>query len=705
MKRIIKLTEGDLAKIIKKVLNEQPESVMDRRAGIKIIRPSQPTPSQPTPSQQKKIPQKPKIEDINPKKLKRGDGGKYSPEKIKDVKKLQSELIISGCLQTTNGRPTGFFGPKTEIALQKYLQTGTCLEKLKTTNQKYDCIAVTKETCSKISPNRTVGIGGSDDIINCTQYARKCLSQYEEELWLGPSAWQSLGILKSRGGSVKYNMFKEMDFNQIEEKLKSLGYKSDTCVCFDTTDSTSTNVDIKCDKGKLNKMITDSYPQSSGVNLSSLELGDIVGMYYKDSGNKGKAFCQTAKIDPKGNIVNKNSTINTHLGFVGSIKNGVPIIFHNVHGHYSATPATKFMNKNSEAMITWVVTDPTLKKSLKEQSRKNIDNRGYVPPSDYLGKKSEFEKGLDSVKLATTKSTEKISAADLSYYKKNYPCMPTTNRDGDQIPTDSRDELYLVFHYIKTFKDKVKSSLGVPNDNILFYLFTLAVAGMDREGAWQNLKDYEGYHDVQFVKDFEWWGGLHAVKFFTGKEPSVGPFNMKPSVYDTLKGTQKLTGKYDSSKLWRDRLTQVLSVMEYYWMMYNRTKSKLGYTGPSVGIDGKPIPGLTGDFNWDVALSSYVFPEEKHQKKYCKTKNKDGSYNKDYAAPCDWGKTTYKPFSTPEEAKNNNRPWAGELIVQKNEVIRNYLPKLSWVKSDGRTNYSFIKNDVLRIQKVKCFMS
>ena len=42
--------------------------------------------------------------------------------------------------------------------------------------------------------------------------------------------------------------------------------------------------------------------------------------------------------------------LNTHLGFVGAINNGEPIIFHNIHQQVHATPLSE-MNKNGTAIV------------------------------------------------------------------------------------------------------------------------------------------------------------------------------------------------------------------------------------------------------------------------------------------------------------------------------------------------------------------
>ena len=64
--------------------------------------------------------------NINPKNLKIGDGGTKKPKLKNDVIALQQKLIEFGCLTTDTGKPTGYFGNKTNTSLIKYNQQGPC---------------------------------------------------------------------------------------------------------------------------------------------------------------------------------------------------------------------------------------------------------------------------------------------------------------------------------------------------------------------------------------------------------------------------------------------------------------------------------------------------------------------------------------------------------------------------------------------------
>jgi hypothetical protein len=95
---------------------------------------------------------------------------------------------------------------------------------------------------------------------------------------------------------------------------------------------------------------------SKGPKPSGLKNDDVVGIYYPPSTNHEKAFKNAGKNyfvdgDPKqpGKTLKggRGFSFNTHVGIVGAVKNGTPIVFHNVHGTVYSEPA-------SNLQITWV---------------------------------------------------------------------------------------------------------------------------------------------------------------------------------------------------------------------------------------------------------------------------------------------------------------------------------------------------------------
>lgn len=152
MKRVIKLTEKDLTKIVEKVLLEQsvvgaPNFGMvntnnDRGGAIRNIV-----------SGANKA-------NINPKGLKIGAGGKYDPKRKKDVEELQQKLIDLGLLKTTTGKPTGYFGELTQKALDRYMSGAgtpvTAKQKEKPKDSFFDRLKTykpeTQKSTGKLSP-------------------------------------------------------------------------------------------------------------------------------------------------------------------------------------------------------------------------------------------------------------------------------------------------------------------------------------------------------------------------------------------------------------------------------------------------------------------------------------------------------------------------------------------------------------------------
>jgi len=153
-----------------------------------------------------------------------------------------------------------------------------------------------------------------------------------------------------------------------EEKNKVSGTEScvavDNTLCNKISDKNESTIGNGGGEGcseYVRKMTGNYLGNAWQAFVNAKKVGDIVGMYYGNSGNKGKAFCERAvqnrQLDKTGIYQDKTPfTFNTHVGYVGAIKNGIPIIFHSVHGERLATPGTKLLSKDGEAMITWVVS-------------------------------------------------------------------------------------------------------------------------------------------------------------------------------------------------------------------------------------------------------------------------------------------------------------------------------------------------------------
>jgi len=370
MKKIIKLTESDLLKIVKKVLNEQllptligkgskgeeVKQIQQRLFDLKLLKTDTMVPTgffgrltqQALITFQKNNRLKPTgtLDELTKKML------------------FNSKFPFGGGYEVTKGDPTV---NKTKRNAQGKDNQGINKEKTNTNpvikkSNRDGCIAVSKEECDKISSNsQTVISSGAET--RCSAYMVKCLSQYDKDLY-GGNAWDVFNNVKNNG-EVKYNAYTDgsIDWTSIYSQLKQNKIGKDICDKY----ASSMHAD-KSVNSPLPKIISNSVPQSSKVNINSLKLGDIVGLYHSGSANKGMAFCQRAlkrNLDDNGNMEKDPFTFNSHVGFVGAIKNGVPIIIHNIEGAHTATPATKMMSKSSEDMIVWVVSDNDVVNAIK----------------------------------------------------------------------------------------------------------------------------------------------------------------------------------------------------------------------------------------------------------------------------------------------------------------------------------------------------
>jgi peptidoglycan hydrolase-like protein with peptidoglycan-binding domain len=297
-----------------------------------------------------------------------GDMTKKAVETFQRKNRLKDDGAVGPCTAKSLGvDPLVGSGPCKDpnVKLVKVkTDSSKTTDKLKIDNQKepYDCIAVTKDTCSKISPSSETTIGQGASTEGCTAYVRKCLSQYDKQLYAGQGAWFTAKELLNSGGKQKYNMYTDGSVNHLDFDQKNI-----TKIECDFHSSTGLHRDHK--NPRIKEIITDMMPSSSSVPLSSLRLGDIVGIYYPTSSNMGKAFCQRAlenNLFQNGNFKfsGKPFTFNTHVGFVGAIKDGNPLIFHNVEGKYLSTPADKMTSNNRKGMISWVISDPDISKKM-----------------------------------------------------------------------------------------------------------------------------------------------------------------------------------------------------------------------------------------------------------------------------------------------------------------------------------------------------
>jgi len=182
-----------------------------------------------------------------------------------------------------------------------------------------------------------VCVAGSE---NCAQF----VNDLRDDLTYVGNAWNA--YTNSRLGDTVYSAFKGLD-DSTKQKVIDLWlqiHKKGGGV----------------EKGPYNKTVRDVVskivPRQGEIN--DLQVNDTVGLFYPGSSHHEEAFYQGGERwfteDSEGNKVPGNTIkggdgwgMNTHIGTVAAIKDGVPLIFHNVTGDVISDPP-------SQVRIAWV---------------------------------------------------------------------------------------------------------------------------------------------------------------------------------------------------------------------------------------------------------------------------------------------------------------------------------------------------------------
>lgn len=217
------------------------------------------------------------------------------------------------------------------------------------------CVGLDPKVCSKISSTSTVDMGNAGTS-ECAQFVSNNLKKLDPSYFTG-NAWKGYSFVSAKG-TGKYNIFKtDVDWSNVWQQLRANKITKADCEKF----AGSAKSDIFTIKEKSKKILDiarSSVPQQSNVNISDLKPGDVVGLWHRDTTNSGRAFCERLiedlKLDNNGGFQELPFSYNTHVGFVTAIKDGVPIVAHNVNGTYYTVPATKMLSKSSPDMIVWV---------------------------------------------------------------------------------------------------------------------------------------------------------------------------------------------------------------------------------------------------------------------------------------------------------------------------------------------------------------
>ena len=430
MKKIIKLTESDLEKIINKVLkestiiNEAPSDADDFGGSDDDVNIEISNFNQNAPVDQKRnmrLIQR-KLKDLgynlgNFGPNKDGVDGRYGRLTLAAIKDFQRKNGIKGTgwvgtvtaplLSVEPMKGVSFVGQQggnknkivkqpiktkkvidpitKKVKIVKKVEPVVKKEKEKISGDSTKCIGLPKNMCSKISSKSTVVLGSGDEA-QCAAYVTKCLSQYDKD-FKTYDAWKSASRLAGGGGSERFNLFKTgVDWNKIWQGLKSNKITKSDCMSAFYGKPSSDVGTIKPKSIAILDLSVKNVPDSSAANWRSLKPGDVVGLWHDGTHNKGRAFCERLvddlNLDDKGNFKQLPFTFNTHVGFVTAIKDGIPIIAHNVgnsmhtSGSYSAVPVTKMLSKGSADRVVWAYSDPqvesAVQKNLNSQPSNNI---------------------------------------------------------------------------------------------------------------------------------------------------------------------------------------------------------------------------------------------------------------------------------------------------------------------------------------------
>jgi len=184
----------------------------------------------------------------------------------------------------------------------------------------FDNLKVNDTTKNFCKPNDT----------ECAQF----VNDISDDVDVVGNAWQAYGLDTKLGPTI-YSSFNGIDSNSIKNIInywQEINKRPET-------QKWSLKGPLS---NKISQMVNSLVPEK--YNGPKLKPGDVVGIYYPGSKNHERAFYEGGKrwfVDGKpGNTIKKGDGwgMNTHIGRVAVVKDGVPLIFHNVDGTTKSDP-------------------------------------------------------------------------------------------------------------------------------------------------------------------------------------------------------------------------------------------------------------------------------------------------------------------------------------------------------------------------------
>ena len=195
------------------------------------------------------------------------------------------------------------------------------------------------DSLNKISPTkRTDGVIEPGQI-QCAKFVTDLTGVFTS------NAWSDYDYGKGTAKWSVYDNISEETKNKIKALLEKIGKQGG--VKGDPQVGTTNNDEAR----RIALSIAKNSPNSKP------SLGDKVGLFNLGSGYHETALWNMAELEGlrDGNEINDFSAsdirpFNTHVGVVAAVKNGVPIIYHNVHGTVHMDPWNKIYKDN---IIVW----------------------------------------------------------------------------------------------------------------------------------------------------------------------------------------------------------------------------------------------------------------------------------------------------------------------------------------------------------------